>query len=219
MKFLADFFPVLLFFGVYFGGERNPELAQEWAATLIGGIVRDGVVPPDQAPILLATALAIIAITLQLVVMMALRKKIGIVQWLTFVIFLVFGGATIYFHSDTFIMWKPTVLYWLFGIVLMVSNTFFGRNLIRKMMEPGGLILPDRVWQQMNLSWIVFFLAVGVLNLYIAYDYSRDTWVTFKAFGLTGLTFAFALIQALFLAKHMQDPPETSAAIPQSKEP
>lgn len=203
MKFLTDFFPVLLFFAVYFVGERHPPLAQDWAAQLLGGIVKDGVIPPDQAAILLATALAIVAIAVQLVVMLALRKKIGLMQWATFVIFLGFGGATIYFHNDTFIKWKPTVLYWLFGLVLMVSQTFFDRNPIRSMMEPGGLTLPERVWRNLNLSWIGFFSVVGLVNLYVAFSFSRDTWVSFKAFGLTGLTFAFAIVQALFLARHM----------------
>jgi len=206
MKFLSDFFPVLLFFAAYFIGERNAVQAQEWAARLLGGIVRDGLIPPEQAAILLATALAIVAITIQLVVMLALRKKIGIMQWTTFVIFLGFGGATIYFHNDSFIKWKPTVLYWLFGVVLLVSNTFFKRNLIRQMMEPGGLLLPDPIWRQVNLAWIGFFSIVGVVNLYIAFNFSRDTWVSFKAFGLTGLTFAFAIGQALLLSRHMSTP-------------
>ncbi len=219
MKFLADFFPVLLFFGVYFAGERHAPLAQEWATRLLGGIVRDGSIPPEQASILLATAVAIVAITVQIVVMLLLRKKVGVMQWITFVIFLGFGGATIYFHNDTFIKWKPTVLYWLFGTVLLVSNTFFKRNLIRKMMEPGGLALPDRVWQQMNLAWIGFFSIVGVVNLYIAFNFSRDTWVSFKAFGLTGLTFAFAIAQALLLSRHIQEPAEANAQATPSNEP
>lgn len=213
MKFLADFFPVLLFFGTYFGGERRPDLAQEWSAHLLGNIVRDGIIPPELASILLATALAIVAITLQIVIMLALRKKVGIVQWMTFVIFLGFGGATIYFHNDTFIKWKPTVLYWLFGVVLMVSQTFFNKNLIRAMMAPGGLRLPERVWTNMNLAWAVFFAVVGALNIYIAFSFSRDVWVSFKAFGLTGLTFVFAIAQAFMLSRYLEDPAESGAPV------
>jgi len=205
MKFLVDFFPVLLFFVVYFVGQRNPAEALDIANTLLGPVVHDGVVPPAQAPILLATALAIVAITAQLLIMLALRKKIGLVHWMTFVLFLGFGGATIYFHNETFIMWKPTVLYWAFATVLSVGALMFRRNLIRAMLEPGGLVLPQPVWQRLNLAWIGFFVLMGIINIYIAYGYSRDTWVSFKTFGLTGATLVFAVAQGLFLARHMQD--------------
>jgi intracellular septation protein len=91
-----------------------------------------------------------------------------------------------------------------------VSNTFFKRNLIRQMMEPGGLLLPGPIWRQVNLAWIGFFAIIGVVNLYIAFNFSRDTWVSFKAFGLTGLTFAFAIGQALLLSRHMITPEDAA---------
>lgn len=218
MAFLVDFFPVLLFFAVYFIGQRNPETAHDLAGTLLGGLVRDGAVPAEQASILLATAAAIVAITLQIAWLLVRRKHIKPVQWITFVIFLVFGGATIYFHSDTFIKWKPTVLYWLFGAILLSGKWLFGRDPIRALMEPGGIRLPDAVWHRVNLAWAVFFVAVGALNLYVAFGFSRDAWVSFKTFGLTGLTFAFAIVQALFLTRHMhEEDPETPEAMSATK--
>ena len=212
MKFVSDFFALILFFVVYFVGEQYPELAQDYATRLLGGIVRGGVVPPDLAPLLLAIAVAIIAFAVQIAVLLAMRKKIGGVQWVSFALLVVFGGASIYFHNDNFIKWKVTVLYWLFGTVLMVSNTFFGKNLIRVLMEPNGMTLPDRVWQRLNLSWIGFFSLVGVVNLYIAFHFSRSVWVTFKSFGLTAVTIVFAVVQGLLIARYLDRIEDEAAA-------
>lgn len=214
MKFVSDFFALILFFVVYFVGERNPELAHHYAMRLLGGMVQGGVIPSDLGPLLLAIAVAIIVFAVQIVVLLAMRRKIGAVQWVSFAILVVFGGASIYFHNDTFIKWKVTVLYWLFGTVLMVSNTFFGKNLIRILMEPNGMVLPSRIWQRLNLSWIGFFSLVGVLNLYIAFYFSRSTWVTFKSFGLTALTILFAVAQGLLIARYLDRNEHEAAADP-----
>ena len=211
MKFVSDFFALILFFVVYFAGEQFPELAREYATRLLGGIVRGGVIPTDLASLLLAIAVAIVVFAIQIIVLLAMRKKIGAVQWVSFVLLVVFGGASIYFHDDNFIKWKVTVLYWLFAIVLIVSNTLFGKNLIRMLMEPNGMILPDRVWQRLNLTWIAFFSLIGVVNLYIAFQFSRSVWVTFKSFGLTAATIVFALVQG-FVISHYLDRLEDEAA-------
>jgi len=203
MKLLTDFLPVLLFFITYFLGNAAPQKAHQIATTLLSGLVRDGAIPVELASILLASAVAIVAITVQIVFMLARRQKIGAVQWVTFVIFLLFGGATIYFHNDAFIKWKPTVLYWLFAVVLFVSSTFLKRNLIRVAMEANGLRLPEAIWYRLNLSWIAFFALTGLLNLYVAFHLSRNIWVSFKSFGLTGLTLIFVIGQSLLLARHI----------------
>ncbi len=70
-------------------------------------------------------------------------------------------------------------------------------------MEPGGVELPDGVWKRMNDSWIAFFVALGVVNLVVAFNFSRTTWVTFKSFGLTALTIVFALGQGLLIARYL----------------
>ena len=212
MKFLSDFLPVLLFFVVYFIGQRDVHTAWSVADQLLAGLTRDGTVPPELAPIMLATAVAVVAISLQIAVLLALRKYVGPVQWLTFAVFLVFGGATIYFHDDNFIKWKPTVLYWIFACALFVSHAFFKHNLIRSLMESNGVRLQNPMWNRLNLVWIGFFALVGLLNIYVAYNFSRDFWVSFKAFGLTGLTLAFAVIQGFFLNKHSSDSPEVDAS-------
>jgi len=203
MKFVSDFFSLLLFFAIYLVGEQFPEAAHRYATLLLGGITRGGEIPPDQASILLAIAVAIVAFTVQIVWMLVTRRKVSVVQWLSFAILVVFGGASIYFHSDTFIKWKVTVLYWAFAVALFVGIAFFKKNLIRSLMEPGGVELPDPVWTRMNQSWMVFFAALGVLNLIVAFNFSRTTWVTFKSFGLTAITLVFALGQGLVISRYL----------------
>lgn len=203
MKFVSDFFSLLLFFAVYLAGEQFPEHAQRYAGMLLGGITRGGSIPPEQASLLLAIAVAIVAFTIQIAWLLVTRRKVSVIQWLSFSILVVFGGASIYFHSDTFIKWKVTVLYWLFASALLIGMLAFRKNLIRALMEPGGIELPDAVWHRMNQAWMVFFVAIGILNLFVAFNFSLTTWVTFKSFGLTAITLAFALGQGLLISRHL----------------
>lgn len=203
MKFLSDFFSLLLFFVVYLLGEQFPESAQRYARLLLGGLTRNGVIPPDQASILLAIAVAIVVFTGQIAWLLGTRRKVSVVQWVSFGILVVFGGASIYFHSDTFLKWKVTVLYWAFASALLIGAAGFGKNLIRTLMEPGGVDLPDLVWKRMNQSWMIFFVLLGALNLFVAFTFSRTTWVTFKSFGLTALTLLFAVVQGMLISRHL----------------
>jgi intracellular septation protein len=211
MKFLSDFLAVLLFFVAYFAGNAAPERAYSLASDLLGPIVRGGTIPPDLAPILLASAVAMVTITLQIAYLLVRRRHIGIAQWTSFVVFLVFGGATIYFHDDVFIKWKPTVLYWLFALVLLLSNLVWRRNLVRAMLEPAGMRLPAPIWWRLNLAWVGFFALVGMLNLYVAFHLSRDIWVSFKSIGLTCLTLGFVVVQSLFLMRYLEHDGESGA--------
>ena len=211
MKFVSDFFSLLLFFVVYLVGEQFPEQAERYATLLLGGVTRDGVIPKDQASILLAIGVAIVVFTVQIGWMLATRRKVSVVQWLSFGILVVFGGASIYFHSDTFIKLKVTVLYWLFAAALGIGAVFFRKNLIKALMAPGGIELPERIWTRMNQSWIVFFVVLGAANLFVAFTFSRTTWVTFKSFGLTALTLLFALGQGLLISRQL-DRGEAGAA-------
>ena len=124
--------------------------------------------------------------------------------WASLAIIAVFGGATLLLQNETFIKWKPTVLYWLFGAVLAGSSLIFRRNLIRKLMEE-QVSLPDRVWGQLNASWIGFFALMGAANLIVAFNFPTDTWVNFKLFGGMGLMLAFVVAQSLLLAKYIED--------------
>ncbi len=205
MKFLFDLFPVILFFGVFKWGEGNPASAQSVVQEYLSGIVSGGVASLEQAPIMLATAVAILATLGQIGYLLLRRKKVDGMLWVSLAIITVFGGATIYFHNETFIKWKPTVLYWFFGAALLIGQALFRKNLIRMMMEK-QIMLPDPLWQRLNLIWAGFFAAMGVLNLYVAYSFSTAIWVNFKLFGFTGLMFAFIIAQSMFLSKHIKDP-------------
>ncbi|HZW11926.1 MAG TPA: septation protein A [Noviherbaspirillum sp.] len=204
MKFLFDLFPVILFFSMFKWGESNPEAAQALAQQYMSGLVSGGAVTGAQAPIMLATAIAILATFGQIAYLKIRGRKVDTMLWLSLAIITLFGGATIYFHNETFIKWKPTVLYWCFGAALLVSQVLVGKNLIRLMMEK-QIALPDAVWQRLSLSWAGFFGAMGVINLYVAYNFPTAFWVNFKLFGFMGLMLAFVIGQSLFLSKYVKD--------------
>lgn len=175
MKFLFDLFPVLLFFVAF-----------------------------KLADIYVATGVAIAATFLQVGWLKLRRRRVDPMLWASLGIIAVFGGATLALQDETFIKWKPTVLYWLLGIVLAGAALLFRRNLIRAMLSE-QVQLPDPVWARLNWSWVGFFAFMGALNLYVAYNYSTDLWVNFKLFGGMGLMLAFVVVQALFLARHVED--------------
>ncbi|MGN6388790.1 MAG: septation protein A [Burkholderiaceae bacterium] len=204
MKFLFDLFPVILFFTIFKWSEGHAGAAQDIAARWLSGFVSGGTVEAAQAPILLATAVAIVATVAQIGWLLARRKRVDPMLWVSLAIIFFFGGATIYFHNETFIKWKPTVLYWCFAAALLLSRALFGKNLIRAAME-AQLALPEAVWQRVNLAWIAFFAAMGCLNLYIAFNFPTAVWVDFKLFGGMGLMFAFVIAQSLMLSKYIKD--------------
>lgn len=175
MKFLFDLFPIILFF----------------AAFKLQGIY-------------FATGVAIAATFGQIGWVYFRRRRVEPMLWISLAIIVVFGGATLLLHDETFIKWKPTVLYWLFAAVLFVADLVFGKNPIRAMMQQ-QINLPEPVWRKVNLSWGSFFGLLGALNLYVAFSYSTDTWVNFKLFGTTALMIVFVLLQGLMLAKHLED--------------
>jgi intracellular septation protein len=115
--------------------------------------------------------------------------------WVSLGLVVVFGGATLLLRDETFIKWKPTVLYWLFAITLFGSAQFFGKNLIRAMLSQAQMNLPEPLWARLNLAWAGFFAVMGVLNLWVAFNFSTDTWVSFKLFGSMGLMLVFIIGQ------------------------
>jgi intracellular septation protein len=204
MKFLFDMFPVILFFGVFKWGESHTDAAQSLVGHYLSGLVSGGDIGPDQAPILIATAVAIVATIAQIVYLLARRRKVDAMLWVSLAIIVVFGGATIYFHNDTFIKWKPTVLYWVFAVTLAGAQLIMRKNPIRMMMGH-QVELPDAVWEKLNLAWAGFFAVMGALNLYVAFNFSTSAWVNFKMFGSIGLMIAFVIAQSMVLSKYMKD--------------
>ncbi len=203
MKILFDFLPIALFFGMFKYAEGQKEWAAETATQWLGFMVSGGVVGPAEAPVLLATVVVIVATLAQIIWLKARGKKVETMLWISLALVTVLGGATIYFHSESFIKWKPSVLYWVMGGALLIGQVFFQKNFIKSLMG-AQMELPDSVWRVLNCSWAGFFAVMGVLNLWVAFNFNTDTWVNFKLFGGMGLMVLFVIVQALYLSKYMK---------------
>jgi len=188
VKFLFDFFPLILFFAAF-----------------------------KFADIFVATGIAIAATLAQIAWSLLRRHRIAAMQWTSLAVIVVFGGATLVLHDETFIKWKPTVLYWAGGGALLVGLAF-GRNLVKSIMGE-DLALPEPIWSRLCIAWGVFFLFAGALNLFVAFHYSTDTWVNFKVFGSFALIMCFAVVQALWVSRHVpEEGPQASAAAAKASE-
>ena len=183
MKLLLDFFPIILFF----------------AAFKLWGIYA-------------ATGVAIVATIVQIAYLRLRNGKVEPMQWVSLGVIVLFGGATLLAHNDTFIKWKPTVLYWLMGTVLLVGQLVFRKNLLRSVMGT-QLQLPEAVWSRLNLAWIGFFALMGALNLWVASHYDTDTWVNFKLFGGMGLMVVFIIAQAVYMSRYLQEDKAADGAV------
>ena len=203
MKILLDFLPILLFFGTFKYAESQKEWAARFASEHFGFLVSGGVVGTGEAPVLLATLVVMVATMAQILFLLARGKKIDMMLWISLALVVVLGGATVWFHSETFIKWKPSVLYWAMGLSFWISQTFFRKNLLQAMMG-AQLELPSGVWQRLNFAWIAFFALMGLLNLYVAYNFDTATWVNFKLFGGMGLMLVFTFAQGIYLTRHIK---------------
>ncbi len=205
MKFLFDLFPLILFYGAFNLAGAHLDQAAALATSI--GYLADA----KQLPILIATAVAIVATFGQIGWVHLRYGKADKMLWITLVIITVFGGATLVLHDKTFIMWKPTALYWLFASVLLISQIAFRKNLIKTMMGK-QMVLPENIWLKLNFGWAAFFTVVGFVNLYVAFNFSTDTWVNFKLFGILGMMLVFVLGQGLLLAKYVVEVEEEKDA-------
>lgn len=180
MKFLFDLFPIILFFIAFKFGD-----------------------------IYTATIVAMVATFGQILWVYYRHRKIDAMQWISLILILIFGSLTIFLHDKTFIQLKPTVLYWLFSAILFISSEFFKKNWIEILMGKQITLKTENthsVWLKLNRAWSAFFLFMGALNLYIAFEFSEETWVNFKLFGSTGLLVVFVILQGVWLSRHMEHP-------------
>jgi intracellular septation protein len=175
MRFLFDLFPVLLFFAAF-----------------------------KFFDIYIATVVVIAATVVQIGWVWLRHRKVDAMLWVSLALVSVLGTATLLLHDERFIKWKPTILYWVFAIVLLGAAWLFGRNLIRSMLEK-QLTLPDAVWSRLNLAWACFFAFMGAANLYVAFNFSTAAWVNFKLFGGMGLMILFVIGQGLALGKYLPE--------------
>lgn len=177
LNFLYEFIPVLLFFGAF-------KFYGIYVATLVG----------------------IIATALQVAITGIWQRRIDKKQLITLGVFIFFGGLTLYFHNPIFVKWKPTIIFWLFGFILLANHFVGKKKILQKMMES---VMQDQqpiasaVWQKMNLAWAVFFISLGSLNLFVAYHFSTEAWVNFKFYGIMSLLILFSFTQALYLSRYM----------------
>ena len=195
MKLLLDFLPILLFFLVY---KWAPELTDLLSPLLSAGheeLLRE-------MPILLATIVLIPATILQVLYLKLTTGKVEKMHLITLALVIVLGGATVILQDKTFIMWKPTVVNWLFASAFLGTQWFTGKPLIQRMMEQ-AMKLPPVIWARLNYAWVTFFVLSGLANLYVAYSFPEEIWVDFKLFGLLGLTIVFIIGQSVFLYRYM----------------
>lgn len=175
MKIFFDLLPVVLFFASY-----------------------------KFAGIYVATAVAIAVTMLQIGWAWWRHRKADTLQWVSLGVIVVFGGATLLLHDETYIKWKPTVLYWLIALGLLISQHGFRKNPMKAVLGQ-QMELPETVWPWVNAAWAGFFALMGGLNLYVARSFSTDIWVNFKLFGFAGLMLVFVVAQALLLARYVSD--------------
>ncbi|HTY04020.1 MAG TPA: septation protein A [Rhodocyclaceae bacterium] len=202
MKILFDLFPVILFFATFKVAEGRKEDTAQLLDSLFGALGLPAAFAPDQAPILLATVVVIVATFAQIAWVWFRHGKVDKMLWVSLGLIVVLGGLTLALRDDTFIKWKPTVLYWIFACVLVASATLFGKNLIRAMLE-AQIEAPDHIWARLNLAWAGFFVVLGGANLFVAMSFPTDTWVNFKLFGTMGLMFAFVVGQGVWLNRKL----------------
>lgn len=176
MKLFYDFLPIVLFFIAY---------------KLYG--------------IFVATGVAILASVIQVGTFWLKFRRTETMQIITLASVLVLGGTTLLFHNALFIKWKPSIIYWAFGVVFISSKFVGKRNLIQRLMD-NKIQLPQFVWNRLNLAWAIFFIILGFINLYVVYNFNTDTWVNFKLFGTLGLMIVFVLLQSLYMSRYVSEP-------------
>jgi intracellular septation protein len=168
MSFLFELFPLIAFFVAY----------------KIGGIY-------------VATAAIILSVVLQVGYRLARREKMTPLQKASAVVLLALGGLTLLLHDDRFIVWKPTVYYWLVATALIVGQLVTGQPMLEKVIGDSFKLSHER-WTKLSWIWAGVFAILGVLNLLVAYNFSLDTWVKFK-FVLLGLFFIFVFAQGWWI--------------------
>lgn len=179
MKQLSEILPILLFFLAfkYYG---------MYAATVVG----------------------IVATFAQTILIRVFSGKWDRMQLITLAVFLVFGGMTLYFHDPIFVKWKPTIIYWIFALVILGSQYFTQKPVIQRLMEKAlqdKTAIPAHVFRQLNLVWGLFFMALGGVNIYVAYQFSSNAWVNFKFYGVTSALIIFTILQSIYLAKYLSE--------------
>lgn len=200
MKQFFDFLPIVIFFLVFKFPEASlgivsPILTESWFTFF-----------SQAKPMILATAALIPLTMLQVTLGYAITRKVEMMHVVALSLLIVFGGFTIAFQNEAFLIWKVTIVNWIFASVLIVSDLFTEKNLMERLMGE-KIDLGKSKWKTLNHMWVAYFIFLGAINLVVAFNFSLDTWVDFKLFGMLGLTFVFIIIQGIYLSKQMKDDP------------
>ncbi len=180
MKFLFDFFPLVAFLVAFYYPEDREQ------------------------GIYLAIQVLIIASAIQIIIYWLITRKFEKMHVITLILTVILGGATLLLKDVRFIKWKPTAVNWVFALVFLGSQFIGKKPIIRRMMDH-AISVPDEIWTKLNIGWVVFFIFSGIANLYVVYNFSTEFWVNFKVYGLLGLTFIFAIAQAMYMSQHIKD--------------
>jgi intracellular septation protein len=179
LKLVLEIGPLILFF---LANARGEKIAEKYpAVAALGGAI------------FFATATFIVATVLALIVSLALTRRLPLMPFVTAIVVVIFGGLTLWLKNDTFIKLKPTIIYCLFGGVLL-GGLAFGKSFIGYVFD-SVFRLTDEGWRKLTLRWGLFFLGLAVLNEIVRHYATTDQWVTFKVFGVLPLTMIFAVAQ------------------------
>lgn len=183
MKILFDYFPIICFFVGY----------KLWG-------------------IYIATAITMGASLLQNGLYWLKNKRFEKMHVITLVSVLVLGGFTLIFHKAIYIKWKPSIIYFAFAIALIISQYFSKKNLLHRLLGD-KVKLSKKIWEHLTIMWALFFIFLGLLNIYVLYHFSTNAWVNFKLFGTLGLTLIFTILQAVYMSKHIEEEPTDKTTI------
>ena len=189
MKQLAEFVPIALFFIAY---QMNGEIVSigNWSYEFDG--------------IFSATAILIIATIAQVVIAYIMTRKLEKRQlWLLLAV-TVFGGLTLVFRNELFIQWKPTIFNWALAIAFGLSQFIGKKNLMERTLG-SQIQLPKPVWNRLNIMWVANFAIVGALNIYVAYSYSEEIWVSYKLYSAIGFTLLLTILTAVMISPHIKE--------------
>jgi intracellular septation protein len=191
MKQIAEFIPIVLFFIVYQLDGKSITLGS-WTYQFDG--------------MFSATAVLMAATVVQVICVYAITRKLEKrLIWLLVAV-LVFGGATLLFRNQAFIQWKPTVFNWALALAFGASQFVGDKNLMERTLGQ-QIHLPGPVWKQLNALWVANFFIVGALNLYVAYQFSEETWVSYKLYSSIAFVLLLTILTALLISPHLKEEP------------
>lgn len=160
-----------------------------------------------------ATKVGMIAFSLHVLATRLYTGKWNRTQIFAMIVFDLLGSMTLYFHNPIFVKWKPTIVFWIFALVVLITPFFTRKPIMQLMMEPAledKHNVPSRVWRNINLLWATFFIAMGALNIYIAYTFSESIWFNFHFYGTYVAMAVFIFIQVIYLMFNITDKQPTT---------